>query len=198
MSAFFTALTLVFLAELGDKTQLIVLSHGGGRKAGQTLLALLATIALLMGLAVTVGGVIHAIVPETIGAYSRDQVIGAIAGLVFLVFAFITWRGIGEHDDEEDDAPPVSLMAFLTMFFVAELIDKSSISAATLATTAHPVWIWAGATLGEFGAVAISFVAGSALRKVITERQMQMIGAIAFLVVGAFMIFTSLTGSAAA
>lgn len=193
MSAFFTALTLVFLAELGDKTQLIVLSHGGGRKAGKTLAALLLTIALLMGLAVTVGGVIHAIVPETIGSYTRDQVIGAIAGLVFLVFAFITWRGIGDHEEEED-TPPVSLMAFLTMFFVAELIDKSSISAATLATTAHPLWIWAGATLGEFGAVAISFVAGSALRKVVTERQMQMAGALAFLVVGSVMVVNALAG----
>lgn len=187
MSAFFTALSLVFLAELGDKTQLIVLSHGGGRKTGRTLLALLATIALLMGLAVTVGGVIHAIVPEMIGGYSRDQVIGIIAGLVFLVFAGITWFGIGEEEGEED-TPPVSLMAFLTMFFVAELIDKSSISAATLATTAHPVWIWAGATLGEFGAVAISFVAGTALRKVVSERRMHQIGALAFLVVGVAMI----------
>lgn len=187
MSAFFTALSLVFLAELGDKTQLIVLSHGGGRKTGRTLLALLATIALLMGLAVTVGGVIHAIVPEMIGGYSRDQVIGIIAGLVFLVFAGITWFGIGEEEGEEDTTP-VSLMAFLTMFFVAELIDKSSISAATLATTAHPVWIWAGATLGEFGAVAISFVAGTALRKVVSERRMHQIGALAFLVVGVAMI----------
>lgn len=197
MSAFFTALTLVFLAELGDKTQLIVLSHGGGRKAGRTLLALLATIALLMGIAVTVGGIIHTIVPETIGAYTRDQVIGALAGLVFLIFAFITWRSIGEHDDDEEDTPPVSLMGFLTMFFVAELIDKSSISAATLATTAHPLGIWAGATFGEFGAVAISFVAGSALRKFVSERQMQLIGAIAFLVVGALMVINSLASGGA-
>lgn len=195
MSAFFTALTLVFLAELGDKTQLIVLSHGGGRKAGRTLLALLLTIALLMALAVSIGGVIHALVPEMIGSYTRDQVIGVIAGLVFGVFAIITWRGIGEEDEEEGDTPPVSLMAFLTMFFVAELIDKSSISAATLATTAHPVLVWAGATLGEFGAVFLSFVAGNALRKVVSERRMHQIGALAFAIVGIAMVATSLMGT---
>ncbi|WP_336250531.1 TMEM165/GDT1 family protein [Stomatohabitans albus] len=191
MSAFFTALVLVFLAELGDKTQLIVLSHGSGRKALPTLFGLLVTIAILMGLAVTVGGVIHTIIPPTIGPLSRDQILGIIAGAIFLVFAVITWRDIGEEDDDAD-TPPVSLFAFLTMFFVAELIDKSSLSAATLATSGHPVWIWAGATVGEFGAVLLSYVAGNALRRLISAKQMHQLGAFAFLVVGVAMITTAL------
>lgn len=182
MSSLLTALGLVFLAELGDKTQLVVLTMGAGRRLGRTLLGLLATIAVLQALAVALGSVVAAAVP--------DDVLGVASGVIFLGFGAWAWRAGDDHDDE---GPPGSLASFLLAFFVAELGDKSSLATAVLATTNDPVATWAGATLGFFAATAVSLAAGTWLRRRIAPTTMQRVGAIAFLVVGLVTIVAALT-----
>lgn len=182
MEAVATALGLVFLAELGDKTQLVVLTMGAGRRLGPTLAGLLATIALLQALAVGVGRLLAAAVPDT--------ALGVASGLLFVAFAVWTWVATDDHD--EDDGPPGSLAGFLLALFVAELGDKSSIATALLATTNDAVLTWVGATLGFFGATLVSLAAGSWLRTRIRPATLQRAGAIAFLVVGIVTLATTL------
>ena len=154
MEAVLTALGLVFLAELGDKTQLVVLTMGAGRRLVPTLAGLLATIALLQGIAVGVGSLLAEAVPDT--------ALGIGSGLLFLAFAAWTWFATDDADD--DPGPPGTLLAFLAAFFVAELGDKSSLATALLATTNDAFATWLGATLGFFGATVVSLAAGTFLR----------------------------------
>ena len=86
------AFGVVFLAELGDKTQLVALTLAGRYPAVKVLAALGAAIALLQTLSVTAGALISEAVP--------DDAIAIGAGLLFLGFAVWTWRS---SDEEEDD-----------------------------------------------------------------------------------------------
>ena len=59
------AFVVVFLAELGDKTQLVALTLAGRHPAMRVLLALGAAIAVLQTLSVTVGALVSEAAPES-------------------------------------------------------------------------------------------------------------------------------------
>lgn len=174
VEAILTAFGLVFVAELGDKTQLVVLTMGSGRRLGPTLAGLLATIALLQALAVGLGALVASVASPT--------TLGIASGVLFLAFAAWTWWSTDV--DDEAGGPPGSLLAFLAAFFLAELGDKSSLATAVLATTRNAWGTWIGATLGFFAATVLSLAAGNWLRSRVTPVTMQRVGAVAFLVAG--------------
>ncbi len=174
LEAVLTAFGLVFIAELGDKTQLVVLTMGSGRRLGPTLAGLLATIALLQGIAVGMGSLL--------ARYASPRTLGIASGVLFIGFAAWTWWST--DDDDDDAGPPGSMLAFLGAFFLAELGDKSSLATAVLATTNNALGTWVGATLGFFGATLLSLAAGNWLRTRVRAVTLQRIGAVAFLVAG--------------
>ena len=79
-----TAFVVVFLAELGDKTQLVALTLGGRYPPLKVLAVLGVAIAILQTLSVTVGVLVAEAVP--------DRAVAVGAGLLFLGFAVWTWR----------------------------------------------------------------------------------------------------------
>jgi putative Ca2+/H+ antiporter (TMEM165/GDT1 family) len=179
MGALLLALGVVFVAELGDKTQLVVLTMGARQRLVAVIPALAVTIALLQGIAVSVGATLARIVPEL------ALEIGA--GLLFCAFAVWTWRGAG-HEEEADgvSGKRVGVFGMCAAFFLAELGDKTQLTAAALAADhgAFPVWI--GATLGLLGATLLALVAGRFLAERVSARTLGHLGAVAFAVVGVF------------
>lgn len=181
LEAVLAAFGLVFIAELGDKTQLVVLTMGSGRRIGPTLAGLFAVIALLQGIAVVVGSVV--------ARFASPRTLGIASGVLFIGFAAWTWWST---DDDAEAGPPGSLMAFLVAFFLAELGDKSSLATTVLATTSDAMATWVGATLGFFAATVVSLAAGNFLRTRIRSVTLQRIGAAAFLVAGAVTLVATL------
>ena len=170
-----TAFAVVFLAELGDKTQLVALSLAARHRAARVLAALVVAIALLQTLSVTAGALISRAVPE--------RTIALAAGALFLGFAAWTWRG--RHDAEDgEDAPTAGLVGAAAAFFLAELGDKTMLTTAGLAADqgAVPVWI------GSFGAMvtstALAVLVGRSLLTRVAPSTLRAIGAGAFAVVG--------------
>lgn len=186
LAAVATAFGLVFLAELGDKTQLVVLTMGGGRRPGPTLAGLAVVIAVLQGVAVGAGALVARTVP--------DPWLGVGSGLLFLGFAAWAWLAGDDHDDA--DRPPGSLGGFLAAFLVAELGDKSNLATALLATNNDVFGTWVGATGGFFAATVVSLVAGAWLRRRVASATMQRAGAVAFAVVGVVTLVAALVNRA--
>jgi putative Ca2+/H+ antiporter (TMEM165/GDT1 family) len=182
VEAFAIALAVVFVAELGDKTQLVVLTMGARHRPAAVLAGLALTAAVLMGLAVTVGAAVGAALP--------DRAVEVFAGLLFLGFAVWTWRTADEPAHDQDDldvaehAGTRGLLGFLGAFFLAELGDKTQLTAASLAADHGVVGTWLGATLGLFAASALALVAGRFLIDRISRRTLSRIGAVAFALVG--------------
>lgn len=173
------AFVVVFLAELGDKTQLVALTLAGRYPAARVLAALGAAIVVLQTLSVTAGAVISRTVP--------DRAIAVGAGLLFLGFAAWTWQaaGDGEADGDEEVVPGGrGLLAVAVAFFLAELGDKTMLTTAGLAADRGAVPVWIGSAAAMLAATALAVVAGKALTVRISPRALQRTGAVAFLVVG--------------
>jgi putative Ca2+/H+ antiporter (TMEM165/GDT1 family) len=157
LSVLATAFSLLFVAEMGDKTQLITLALAHRYRAAPVLAGVFLAFLVLNLLAVWVGAALYRFVPEPV-------VLGA-AGLLFLFFAWRSWR---EAEDPEDDGTAErsggrgALWAAFSLIFLAELGDKTQLVLVALsASTGAPWSAFAGGTLALWGVSALAVLAGT-------------------------------------
>ena len=93
MILFFKIFFTEFIAEMGDKTQLMLIALTSKHKLKDIILGTAAAILVLNGLAVLAGGLVSEFIP--------DWLIKTAAALAFLYFAASTIAG--DEDDEEED-----------------------------------------------------------------------------------------------
>jgi Ca2+/H+ antiporter, TMEM165/GDT1 family len=154
VESLFIAFGLVFVAELGDKTQLVALSLASRYRPLPVLVGLALAQAAAQGLAVLVGGLLGAALPTT--------AISVGAGVLFLGFAFWTLRA----DDDDDGVEVAGRSVVVTVavaIFIAELGDKTMLASATLAAQGNPVLVWIGGTAGVIAAGVVAIVVGRSL-----------------------------------
>lgn len=138
------SLAAVGVAELGDKTQLLVLLLARRfRRPLAVVLGLLAALALSNLVAALLGHWIDRTVP--------DAVLAWLVGGLFIVIGL--WTAFGTEDDGEDELPTRSnrrvLASVFLIFLLAELGDKSQLTTVGLSATLSGWWAVAlGATLG--------------------------------------------------
>jgi len=182
------AFAVVFLAELGDKTQLVALTLAGRYPAIKVLGALGAAILVLQTLSVTAGALISSAVPE--------RAIAVGAGVLFLGFAVWTWRSADEDDDEDGGdgrGGRAGLVSVAGAFFLAELGDKTMLTTAGLAADRGAVPVWIGSLGAMLAATALAVLAGRALTTRVAPGTLRRIGAIAFAAVGALTLVGAAT-----
>ena len=149
-----------FIAEMGDKTQLMLVAMTSKFKLKDILLGTGVAILVLNGLAVLAGGLVSTVVPTWL--------IRLIAGAAFLFFAATTLKG---DDDEEENVKDrkikfAPLSVFCT-FFVAELGDKTQLTAITFGANeglSAAVVVWLACSLGLFAADVIGLLIGYLLK----------------------------------
>ncbi|MCX7621905.1 MAG: TMEM165/GDT1 family protein [Acidimicrobiales bacterium] len=190
VAAALAAFWVVFAAELGDKTQLFVLVLATRFPAFEVLIAITVTAAILQGVAVGVGAVLGASLPE--------RAVSLAAGLLFVAFGLWGLRGaIGgtsqEHEAEEEAeersrAATGSLIAACAAFALGELGDKTQIATVGLATRQSALGTWIGATLGLVAADALAIVVGRVLGARLPERAVRLGGAAVFVAFGVLLL----------
>ena len=178
------AFVVVFLAELGDKTQLVALTLGGRHPAGRVMLVLGVAIALLQTISVTLGALVSQALP--------DRAIAIGAGVLFLGFAVWTWRTADDVPEvEAATAGRAGLWGVAVAFFLAELGDKTMLTTAGLAADRGAVPVWIGSFAAMMAATALAVLAGRALTQRVPPRVMRRSGAVAFAVVGVLTLATA-------
>jgi len=186
MNGFWVSLALVFLAELGDKTQLVALMLATRFKAGIVLAGVLVATLLVHAFSVVLGGITGRLLPH--------GWILLLSGLAFIAFAIWTWRG-DRLDDEDQKVRRITspFMIVTVTFFLAELGDKTMLSTVTLASQYSPVQVWLGSTLGMVLSDALAIWVGRAMGKRLPEKAVKMGAAAIFLAFGLFSIFQGIT-----
>ena len=191
MTDFVTALVIafgvVFVAELGDKTQLLALNFGARYS--------LRTVALGLTIGYAVANVVATVVGGILGAALPDRPIQIVGGLIFLVFAIAALRPIDAEDDDEPGTASVArqttravVAAIAASIAVAEMGDKTQIATATLASQSSPIGVWIGATLGAASSGMVGAAAGSLIGDRIPIRALQVASALLFAAFGVAML----------
>ena len=186
-SALVLSFGVIFVAELGDKSQLMALAFAARFKALPVLIGI--TIATTVTHAVSVG------IGSVLGAQLPTDTIAVIAGVAFLLFAGWTLRGDSLDDDESSAAERSTrnaVVAASVAFFLAELGDKTMLATITLATKEDPWGTFIGSTLGMVAADALAIVVGQMLGSRLPERAIRIGATIAFVVFGVLLILEGL------
>jgi putative Ca2+/H+ antiporter (TMEM165/GDT1 family) len=183
MHALLLSFGVIFVAELGDKSQLMALTFAARYKALPVLLGITLATAVVHALSVGLGAIV--------GAQLPTRTISIAAGLAFLGFAAWTIRGDRLDEDEAAKASRTersAVVAASVAFFLAELGDKTMLATITLATTEGPWGTWAGSTLGMVAADALAVVVGKQLGARLPERTIKFGAAASFVIFGVLLI----------
>ena len=182
MYGFWLSLGLVFLAELGDKTQLVALMLATRFKAGIVLAGVFVATLLVHAFSVALGGIT--------GRFLPYGWVLLLSGLAFIAFAIWTWRGDRLDDDDQKVRRITSPFMIVTVtFFLAELGDKTMLSTVTLASQYSLVQVWLGSTLGMVISDALAIWVGQAMGKRLPEKAVKIGAAFIFLAFGLFSLY---------
>jgi Ca2+/H+ antiporter, TMEM165/GDT1 family len=187
MRSLLAALGLVFVAELGDKTQLVALGMGARHRLAPVLAGVTLAYAASNLLSVVVGGLLGAALPS--------RALGIGGGVMFLLFA--AWSLRATDDDDPEGAETATRQGHIVLsvavaMFVAELGDKTMLATATLASQGNPVLVWIGATVGITLSGAVGVLIGRATGTRLPERAIRIGSSVLFAVFGIVLIATNL------
>jgi putative Ca2+/H+ antiporter (TMEM165/GDT1 family) len=180
MTAFWTALVFVFIAEMGDKTQLVALAFATRFRASVVLAGVFIATLLVHLFSVFLG--------EMAGLALPTFWINLIAGLAFIGFGLWTLRG-DELEDEEKLKQGRSgpLITVGMTFFLAELGDKTMLATVTIASQQQSfLGVWLGSTLGMVVADGIAIIVGKILGKRLPEKPIKYGAAAVFMISGVY------------
>jgi putative Ca2+/H+ antiporter (TMEM165/GDT1 family) len=183
--ALFPALFIVFLAEMGDKTQLVALSFATKYKPMKVVLGIFIATLLVHLFSVAIGEFITEFIPM--------MYLELIIGLSFIGFAAWTLRGDSYDEDNAKASRYGAVMTVAIAFFIAELGDKTQLATVSLAAKYSSfIGVWLGSTLGMVIADGLAIVVGIVAGKNIPEKTIKFFSAGIFALFGVITIAQSL------
>ena len=197
LSAAALAFGAIFVAEFGDKSQLLILAFATRYAWRPVVLGLVLAAAFIQGISVLVGAAAGAVLPQT--------AVANVSGLAFLAVAVWTIRGEGEEEDDgEEEAPAASrtrnlvggalVMTVAGTFVVSELGDKTMLATFGLAATQGALPTWIGSTAGEIAANLVAVVVGRQVGHRLSPRFVRIGSAALFAIAGVVVLAGALLG----
>ena len=187
LEAFWLSLFTIFIAEMGDKTQLVAMCLASRFNARVVLAGIFSATLLVHIFSVVLGLGVGKLIPAVW--------IGFVAGLAFIGFGLWTLRGDELSDEECANIQGKSAFWLVSStFFLAELGDKTMISTATLATQYSIIPVWLGSTLGMVVADGLAIVVGQIMGKKLPERAIKIGASVIFFGFGSFKVIGSAMG----
>lgn len=187
LSSFAVSSAAIFVAELGDKSQLMAMTFATRYRAWQVLLGITVATTVVHAASVGLGVGVGRLVPI--------EWVGLIAGIAFLGFAAWTLRGDRLTESERSRstrATGSAVLAVTAAFFLAELGDKTMLATITLATRHEWFGTWVGSTVGMVLADALAIGVGLLLGRHLPERLIRYGAAALFTVFGGWLVIDAL------
>jgi putative Ca2+/H+ antiporter (TMEM165/GDT1 family) len=191
MEGFIAALAIsfgvIFVAELGDKSQLMAMAFATRFRPWPVLAGISAATTVVHLVSVGIG--------YGLGAALPTGWIGLAAGLSFLAFSVWTLHGDALTEEERGRAERTTRSAILAVsvaFFLAELGDKTMLATITLATQHGWVGTWIGSTAGMVAADALAILVGRMLGRRLPDQAIKYGAAALFAVFGVWLIVEAL------
>lgn len=193
MDAFLISLGAIFVAEFGDKSQLLVLAFATRHAALPVIAGIVAGAAVIQGVSVAIGAGLGTVLPET--------AVSIVAGVAFLAVA--AWTLLGADDDgattEEAHRDMGRRRGWIGVavlvagtFIVGGLGDKTMLVTFALAARLDPILTWLGATAGMVAANLVAVVVGRGIGARLDPRTIRIGSAVLFAAAGLLVIVSAL------
>ena len=178
MEALLATFLVVFLAEMGDKTQFIVMAFAAKYDWKQVFFGMSFGILVVHSLSVLVG--------TLLGEYIPVHTMSILASLIFVAFGIWTLRGADDEEEEEvHDSRYGPLLTVAMTFIVGEMGDKTQFAALTMAAQYNSwVMVLTGAVLGMIVADSLGILVGIFLNRRLPAKKMRYLSAAIFLLFG--------------
>ncbi len=184
MNDYIQALALIFIAEMGDKTQIMAMAFATQYKIRHILIGVGIGAFFNHGLAILLGSMLTQFVPL--------EALQLIAGVLFITFGLLS-LSIAEKEEDELSGKKLGAIATVALaFFLGELGDKTQLTALTLSTQAmFPFLTLMGTVTGMMLVSSIGIFVGAKLGGKIPEPILKMSAFVIFMFFGLSKIFTS-------
>lgn len=189
VTAALVSLSVVFVAELGDKSQLMTMTYALRHRWWVVLSGVGIASFLVHGLSVTIGHFLGLSLPERPIAFA--------AAIAFLLFAVWTWREGrkgGDGGEIKIAEPRHVLLAVVSSFVLAELGDKTMLATVALASDHNWAGVWIGATVGMVLADGVAIAVGAVLHKRLPERFRHRLASVLFALFGIWILLDTAIG----
>lgn len=184
MREFIEAFVMVFMGEMGDKSQFLALAFATCYPMRTVLGGVSLGIGLNHGLAIIAALLI-------VGIFKDMTFLQIAAGFLFLFFGLSTLKA--EDEDEEEEVKTCtrgSILTVATAFFVGELGDKTQLMAMTLAMNSERPAVIFLATVSSMILVSLlGILVGRSLGKKIPHRALSYLAAFLFLLFGTLKLY---------
>lgn len=170
-----SAFVLVFLAEFGDKSQLVCMALAAKHRALPVVSGAMLAFSVLNLLAVTLGVLVAQWLPS--------WVVLMTVGVLFVAFGLQALR-TAENESVGVASASVrsAMLAAFSVIFLAELGDKTQVLTAGLAAAEGGLSAWLGSTLALFMTTLLGVLAGKAISRWVSVVWMHRIAGMVFLV----------------
>lgn len=190
LTPFFAAFVLIFLAELGDKTMITVITLSSKHPRKLVFAASLTALALVSLIGVIIGQVLFDYVPK--------DIITIAAGVLFLVFGIAT-IALPEKEEEEVKEKKVGRWGAFGSIFVLmaimEMGDKTQLSIIALsAEYGTPLIVLIGAILAFAVVTLMGVLLGAEIGRRVPERYIKLGSAVIFILFGIIFLAQGLLG----
>lgn len=167
------------LAELGDKTQLLVLSMAMKGKFWVVLGGALSAFLLLTVLAATLGSLLASVLPL--------EYVETGAAIVFILLGlWMLYKTLRKEEEEEENAGNMSFWSVFSLMFIAELGDKTQIATLGMAARfpSFPIMVFLGSFLGLALVTLIGIIIGRTAAEHIPRKLISLIASVFFIAFG--------------
>ena len=178
------AFTLIFFAEMGDKSQILAMTFASRFKLKNVIIGITLGILLNHSLAILVG----VFIPDLFNI----EYLSFIAGIVFVVFGLFSLHVTEEVHDVKKSKLGVTLTIAIAIF-IGELGDKTQLSAIVLASeTSHPLLILLGTVSAMVLTSLLGIYIGIKFGSKIPDFILKVVSSFVFLCFGVIKIATNL------
>ena len=184
MREFLEAFVMVFVGEMGDKSQFLALAFATCYPVSTVLGGVSLGIGLNHGIAIIAAVLIA-------GVFKDMTFLQIVAGFLFLFFGLSTLKADDEDEEEEvKTCTRGSMLTVATAFFVGELGDKTQLMAMTLAMNSERPAVIFLATVSSMILVSLlGIIVGRCVGKKIPRVLMSYLAAFLFLLFGTMKLY---------
>ena len=178
---------LILVAELGDKTQLAVISLSCNYKVKHVFFGAMLAFLVVDGVSAVIGGPLLALLPLNL--------VQAVSGMVFIAFGVLPLLPQKEKPVEEQKlSKSLPLIACFSLVALMELGDKTQLITLTLAAENPPVMVLLGLTLAFALLTGVAVLVGAKVVSRLPMKWLKIGTSALFIILGSLSIVTAVFG----